>query len=53
MTIFDPPSDPYGNEKVCPICDELLEYNPLTREWECTHDHDADESTSDETEEIK
>jgi hypothetical protein len=40
MSIFDPPSDPYGDEKCCLICDALLEYNPLTRTWECTHDHD-------------
>lgn len=43
MSIFDPPSDPYGDEKRCRICDELLEYNPLVREWECIHDHEAAE----------
>lgn len=41
MSKFDPPSDPYGNEKYCRICDEPLEWNSLIREWECTHDHDA------------
>ena len=47
MSKYDPPSDPYGNEKRCRICDELLEYNPLTREWECTHDHDAGDATDE------
>jgi hypothetical protein len=41
MAKFDPPSDPYGDEKLCRICDEPLEWNWLIREWECTHDHDA------------
>ena len=40
MSIFDHPSDPYGGEKRCRICDELLTYNPLIRGYECTHDHD-------------
>jgi hypothetical protein len=25
MTTFDPPSDPYGNEVHCPICDYCME----------------------------
>jgi hypothetical protein len=43
MSKFDPPSDPYGGERRCRICDSQLEYNPLTRSWECTRDHDAPE----------
>ena len=41
MSIYDPPSDPYGNEKRCRVCDELLEYNPLIRGWECIREHEA------------
>ena len=34
---FDPPSDPYGDERRCRICD-----HPLTLVgWECVQDHDA------------
>ena len=43
MTIFDPQSDPFGGERRCRICDHPLTYNPLTRTWECTNDHDAPE----------
>lgn len=43
MSQFDPPSDPYGGERRCRVCDSQLEYNPLTRSWECTRDHDAPE----------
>ena len=44
MSKFDPPSDPFGSEKQCLICDQPLEYNWLTKEWECTHSHEKDES---------
>ena len=40
-TNFDPPSDPYGDERRCRICDHEMEYNPLIRAWECVQDHDA------------
>jgi len=39
--IFDPPSEPPDGDPVCRICDHVMEYNSFTREWECTHDHDA------------
>lgn len=42
MPQFDPPSDPFGDEKRCRICDADLTYNPLIREWECTQDHEED-----------
>ena len=35
MTIYDPPADPYGDERGCSICDGELTYNYLPREWEC------------------
>ena len=38
---FDPPSEPPDGDPVCRICDNTMEHNSLTREWECTHDHDA------------
>ena len=42
---YDPPSDPFGDERSCRICDGELTYNYLTREWECLADHDdADEA---------
>jgi len=40
--MYDPPSDPCGDERRCRICDEPLEYNPLILGWECTQDHDAE-----------
>ena len=40
MAKFDPPSDPYGNEKSCRICDQPLEWNYLIREWECLGEHE-------------
>ena len=43
MSIYDPPSDPFGNAKNCPICDGPLEYNWLAKEWFCPRDHDAPE----------
>lgn len=42
MPNFDPPSDPYGSERNCRICDNALEYNPLIRAYECTHSHDPE-----------
>ncbi|OGO28789.1 MAG: hypothetical protein A2W33_04480 [Chloroflexi bacterium RBG_16_52_11] len=37
MIRYDPPSDPYGDERRCRICD-----HPLTLVgWECVQDHDA------------
>ncbi|HLA88155.1 MAG TPA: hypothetical protein VJL10_09040 [Anaerolineales bacterium] len=38
---FDPPSESPDGDPVCRICDHEMEYNPLTREWECVQDHDA------------
>ncbi len=38
---FDPPSDPYGNDRQCRICDADMERDSLTREWYCPVDHDA------------
>jgi hypothetical protein len=40
MSKFDPPADPFGNDKQCPICDRALTYNPLIKGYECTHSHD-------------
>ena len=51
MTNYDPPADPYGDEKRCRICDGELTYNYLTREWECLADHDTispDDNTAGE-----
>ena len=36
--------DPYGDERRCRICDHVMEYNPLTREWECVQDHDEQDT---------
>jgi len=36
---FDPPSDPYGNERRCRICDHEMELTLVG--WECVQDHDA------------
>jgi len=41
MAKFDPPSDLYGDEKRCGICDEPLEYDAWMRVWYCSRDHDA------------
>jgi len=41
MAKFDPPSDPYGEEKQCLICDEPLEYDSWMRVWYCPRDHEA------------
>jgi hypothetical protein len=35
MSIFDPPSDPYGNEVRCPFCDYEMEQYSLTKEYYC------------------
>ena len=43
MTNFDPPADPFGDERGCRICDGEMTYNYLIREWECLADHDATE----------
>lgn len=40
MTNFDPPADPYGNERRCRICDEHLIYNYLIKDWECENPHE-------------
>lgn len=34
-TNFDPPSDPYGNDRQCHICDSDLVYDGWTKEWYC------------------
>ena len=41
---FDPPSEPPDGDPVCRICDHVMEYNPLTREWECVQDHDEQDT---------
>ena len=41
MNLFDPPSDPYGDERRCRICDHPLELTLVG--WECVHDNDAQE----------
>lgn len=40
MIRYDPPADPYGDERHCRICDFPLTYNPLIRGWECQNNHD-------------
>ena len=40
MIRYDPPSEPPDGDPVCRICDHVMEYNLLTRAWECTQDHD-------------
>lgn len=39
MSKFDPPSDPFGNEKHCRICDSALNCDRLSRELYCSVDH--------------
>lgn len=34
-TIYDPPSDPYGHEKRCKICDTVMEFDKYNREFYC------------------
>ena len=43
MSIYDPPADPYGDEKHCPICDGLMEPEPFGKEWFCPNNHDEEE----------
>lgn len=40
MSRFDPPSDPFGDEKHCRICDGDLVRDPWTKEWHCPTDHE-------------
>ena len=37
MSIYDPPSDPYGDEKQCPFCDGPLEDKGILsfHDWVC------------------
>ena len=51
MEIYDPPADPYGDERGCRICDGELTCNHLTREWECLADHDISPDDNSEEEE--
>lgn len=51
MAKFDPPSDPYGNEKSCRICDKPLEWNYLLREWECIDEHESHPTSEYNTDE--
>ena len=39
MSIYDPPSDPYGDEKQCPFCDYPLEDKGMCglHDWVCTN----------------
>ena len=42
---YDPPADPYGDERGCSICDGELTRNKLTGEYEClacNHDEPLD-----------
>ena len=49
MTLYDPPSDPFGNDKQCPFCDAVLVYDPYTKEWYCPKDHEEDEETEEQS----
>lgn len=40
MSKFDPPSDPFGDEKRCSLCDGELEYNEWTKEYYCPSSHE-------------
>jgi hypothetical protein len=40
-TNFDPPSDPYGDEVHCHICDACM-VQDSTGEWECLEYHEED-----------
>jgi hypothetical protein len=35
MSIYDPPSDPFGNEVRCPVCDGPAKWDDWTKEWYC------------------
>ena len=37
MSKFDPPSDQFGSEKSCPLCDRALEQERFTGEWYCAN----------------
>jgi hypothetical protein len=39
MSIYDPPSDPYGDEKSCPFCDYPLVDKGISNfhDWVCTN----------------
>lgn len=43
MSKFDPPSDPYGNEHNCRICDGAMEYDAWADTWYCPNDHETKE----------
>ena len=56
MPNFDPPSDPYGDEHNCRLCDQPLTRDPYTREWYCENDncpHPPDDETEQEEEEVE
>jgi len=40
MAKFDPPSDPYGDDKLCRMCDNELVYDDWERVWYCPSSHD-------------
>lgn len=39
MSKFDPPADPYGDEKQCRRCDTPLKYDPWEKTWYCPNDN--------------
>jgi hypothetical protein len=39
MTNFDPPTDPYGDERHCPTCDACM-VQSSAGDWECLQYHD-------------
>ena len=55
MSQFDPPSDPYGDEKNCRHCDCPMEYDPWAKVWYCPNDNcpfpPEEETTTEESEE--
>jgi len=44
---FDPPSDPYGDEVHCPVCDYCMEQEAWTDEWICKHCQEEEEKENE------
>ena len=55
MPKFDPPSDPFGNEKTCRLCDAAMVYDSWMSEWYCPNENcpfpPEEETTPEESEE--
>lgn len=53
MCKFDPPADPYADERNCRRCDCPMEYDPWEKTWHCPNEncpHPPEEPKDEEEE---